>query len=185
MTGAIALFDASVLKALYAMRDPMTAQVFIWVTELGSTTMILGLTIVVGLLFILLRRFPRFLGFAVAVGGTAATVFLLKEIIHRARPDEAFQAYLETGFSLPSGHTALSLAFYGFLAWILWHSIPQKNLRVLSLVFLSALIIAIGFSRLYLGVHWMSDVAASAAIAVFFLWTGITIEKKLERVWGR
>lgn len=180
MMDVIASFDMRVLEALYAVRDPVCVQAFIWITELGSTTVISGLTICTVLILGVRGHIGYLSGIIVTVAGSEGTVFLLKELFERARPDAVFQAYLETGFSFPSGHTALSFAFYGFLAWMLWNTVSSKKLRIVSLIVLAILVPAIGFSRLYLGVHWMSDVLASYFIAGFFLWLGIVVAKKLR-----
>jgi membrane-associated phospholipid phosphatase len=179
------VIDTSVLHTLYALRDPTVAQAFMWITELGSTLMIGGISLCVGLLLIVREKISYFLGLSITIAGTGAVVFILKEIFGRARPDALYQAYAETGFAFPSGHAALSLALYGFLAYLAWKYYSRKPaLLVISLMTL--IVGLIGFSRLYLGLHYASDVIAGYAIAAIFLTLGTAIANKLSRspIWS-
>jgi len=181
---AIISLDQQILEGLYAIRNPEAVQVLIWITELGSMTIIGGLAFCAGLVFLLRGRIADFAGLVVSVAGSAAAVYLLKEIIHRARPDTMFQAYLETGFSFPSGHAAMSLALYGFLAWFVWRRIPRTGWHVAALPAAAILIGTIGFSRTYLGVHHASDVLGGFLIAGVFVWLGAIATRKILSLTG-
>lgn len=171
--------DALILQVLYEMREIPFTYVFIAITEIGSTVAIGGIALALGLALIARKHFSSFIGLSVSVLGTAATVFSLKEIVERARPDMVYQAYLETGFSFPSGHASLSLALYGFIAFLVWkHASHQRTLAVAVVIVLVGLI---GFSRLYLGVHYASDVLAGYAVGAAFLFAGIRISERLSR----
>lgn len=174
---AIENMDAAVLETLYAMRDLFSTLVFIAITELGSTTVIGGIALVLGLVCLIKKHFSIFIGLCVSIFGTAASVFSLKEIVERARPDTLYQAYLETGFSFPSGHASLSLALYGFIAYLVWKYAPER--RNVALVAAMVLVGLIGFSRMYLGVHYATDVIAGYAIGATFLFAGIRVSEKL------
>lgn len=173
--------DIAVLQFLYALRDPSTVQIFIWITELGSTTAIVGLTLAAAIVLAYRKRFAEPIGLFIAVGGTFAVVFLLKDLLARARPELFYQAYEETGFSFPSGHAALSLALYGFCIYLLWRLMPTHKWTGIGIAVLNALILTIGFSRIYLGVHYLSDVIAGYAVGLFFLWIATRIIKQLNR----
>ena len=177
--------DASVLHALYALRDPSAVQTFIWITELGSTVLIGGIALTAGLWLLLREHISYFAGLCVSVLGTAGFVFALKELIERARPDVMYQAYLESGYSFPSGHAAMSLALYGFLAYLAWKNLPRKQ-SIVIIVLAIALTGLIGLSRLYLGLHFLSDVLGGYAIAALFLGLGIWVSERLSRhsIWS-
>ncbi|RJQ33805.1 phosphatase PAP2 family protein [Candidatus Parcubacteria bacterium] len=181
---AIISLDQYILEGLYAMRNPEAVQVLIWITELGSTTFIGGLTISAGLVFLFRGKVAYFTGLAISVAGSAAAVYFLKELFHRARPDTIFQAYLETGFSFPSGHAAMSLALYGFLVWLVWRHIPQTGWRFAALFSAALLIGVIGFSRMYLGVHHASDVLGGFLIAGMFAWLATIATRKMLSLTG-
>jgi len=172
--------DVDVLHALYALRDPAALQVFVWITELGSTLVIGGIALCVGLCLLSRARLAYFAGLCVSVMGTVAVVFLLKEIVARARPDVLYQVYAEDSFAFPSGHAALSLALYGFLSYLAWKTLP-RNRAVIASCAAALLIGLIGFSRLYLGLHYASDVAGGYAIGGAFLALGILLAERLKR----
>ncbi|OGG80411.1 hypothetical protein A3A39_02540 [Candidatus Kaiserbacteria bacterium RIFCSPLOWO2_01_FULL_54_13] len=172
--------DTYVLEALYTLRDPSIVQFFIGITELGSTLAIGGVALALGLYLLFREQLSYFAGLCVSVMGTTVTVFILKEFIERARPDTLYQAYLETSFAFPSGHAALSLALYGFIAYLAWKNLSQTRSVVVPL--LAALLVGlVGFSRLYLGLHVVSDVLAGYAVGVIFLALGIWISERLKR----
>lgn len=93
---------------------------------------------------------------------------LLKQIVQRPRPTE-YRIITETGYSFPSGHSMISMAFYGFLIYLIYQYVKNKYLKIGLIVFLSILIISIGISRIYLGVHYTSDVIAGFCIAISYL----------------
>ena len=172
--------DVYVLETLHALRDLTLVQVFIRITELGSVITVCGITLSLALYLWLRGRFAFLGGLLVTVAGASGTIFVLKELIARARPDSMYQAYVETGFSFPSGHAALALALYGYLVYITSLTITRgKGIIVLSVA--SLLILLIGFSRLYLGLHYISDTLAGYLIGAAFLTAGIYVGKYLNR----
>ncbi len=82
---------------------------------------------------------------------------LLKNILQRPRPTE-YRIIEETGYSFPSGHSMISMAFYGYLIYLIYKYVKNKYVKWISIVLLSTLICSIGISRIYLGVHYTSDV---------------------------
>ena len=93
---------------------------------------------------------------------------LLKHIVQRPRPTE-FRIIDEGGYSFPSGHSMVSMAFYGFLIYLVYKNIENKYLKRFLIGFLSILIFLIGTSRIYLGVHYTSDVLAGFVLAISYL----------------
>lgn len=101
---------------------------------------------------------------------------LLKNIIRRPRPT-TLRLINETGYSFPSGHSMVGLAFYGFLIYIIYKKVNNKYLRNISIILLSFLILLIGFSRIYLGVHYFSDVLGGFLFSLVYLPFFISIFK--------
>lgn len=107
---------------------------------------------------------------------------LLKNILQRPRPTE-YRLIDESGYSFPSGHSMVSLAFYGFIIYLIYKYIKNKKIKVFLITLLSILIAFIGISRIYLGVHYTSDVCAGFLISISYLiiYTSIVDKFILER----
>lgn len=93
---------------------------------------------------------------------------VLKFLVQRPRP-EGFRLAAETGFSFPSGHSMAAMAFFGLLIWMVWHYERDRAVRIGCSVALAALIVAVGVSRIYLGVHYASDVVAGFCVSLAWL----------------
>lgn len=93
---------------------------------------------------------------------------LLKNIVARPRP-EGFRLVEESGYSFPSGHSMVSMAFYGFIVYWIFEKVKNPYLKWSSMIAISFIIIAIGLSRIYLGVHYASDVIAGFCISISYL----------------
>ena len=93
---------------------------------------------------------------------------VLKTLIQRPRP-EGFRLVVESGFSFPSGHSMAAMAFFGLIVWMVWHYEQDRRQRLLLTVALSAVIVMIGISRIYLGVHYASDVLGGFCASIIWL----------------
>ena len=103
---------------------------------------------------------------------------LLKRILQRPRPTE-FRIVEETGYSFPSGHSMVSMAFYGYLIYLIYRYIKNKYVKWTLITILSILICLIGISRIYLGVHYTSDVLGGFLLSISYLVVYISSIKKL------
>lgn len=92
----------------------------------------------------------------------------IKLIVQRPRPED-INLVVETGFSFPSGHSMAAMAFFGLLVWLVWHYEKNRTQRLLCCTGFSIVILAIGLSRVYLGVHYASDVLAGFCISLAWL----------------
>lgn len=92
----------------------------------------------------------------------------LKFAIQRPRPD-GFQLAIEQGFSFPSGHSMVAMAFFGLLVWMVWRYEADRATRIGCAVAFSAVIVLVGVSRIYLGVHYASDVLAGFCVSLAWL----------------
>lgn len=105
---------------------------------------------------------------ALNLGGALVINQLLKFIVQRPRP-EGFRLVDESGYSFPSGHSMVAMAFYGFLIYLVWHYERDCVERWLWCVCLAFIIAGIGMSRIYLGVHYASDVVAGFLVSLAWL----------------
>ena len=104
---------------------------------------------------------------------------LLKRILRRPSPTE-FRIVEETGYSFPSGHSMVSMAFYGYLIYLIYRYIKNKYIKWSLIVLLSILICLIGISRIYLGVHYTSDVLGGFLLSISYLVVYISLIKNLK-----
>lgn len=169
----IAALDMRILESLYAARDLNVAYSAIWLSELGRAWTIYGLAVCIALALFLRQHYAYATGLAISVATSGVAILLLKGLAQRPRPPEHFQAYLEIWYSFPSAHAALAMAFYGFLAYLAWRSLGQTPLRYLAVSSLFLLILLVSFTRIYLGVHWASDVVAGLVLGTVCAWLGV------------
>ena len=105
---------------------------------------------------------------AVNLALVAALNVILKSIVQRPRP-EGFRLAVETGFSFPSGHSMAAMAFYGLIAWFIWHYERDRVQRNLFALVFALVIVMVGLSRIYLGVHYASDVIGGFCVSLIWL----------------
>ena len=130
------------------------------------------------ILFIIIKNKKIGLSIIMNIAIIAILNQVLKRILQRPRPTE-FRIIEETGYSFPSGHSMVSMAFYGYLIYLIYKYIKNKYVKCISIVLLSILICSIGISRIYLGVHYTSDVLGGFLISVSYLIIYIMFTNKL------
>lgn len=150
-----------------------------FITNFGSAIFLISIAII---LLILIKDKKK--GLSICLNLIIATSLntLLKNIVQRPRPTE-FRLIDESGYSFPSGHSMVSMSFYGFLIYLIYKYVKNKKLKWLLISFLSILIFLIGTSRIYLGVHYTSDVVGGFLVSISYLIIYASIIKKflLER----
>ncbi|MCW0214006.1 MAG: phosphatase PAP2 family protein [Pseudonocardia sp.] len=160
--------DVSALTGAIDARSDGLTGVVVALTTLGSTAAMAVLAIVAGLVLWARRRWVDGL-FLIGTMATAAGVFtLVKNILDRPRPPVADRLLPVTNESLPSGHATMSVAVIGALVVLAW-PVLTAGLRVAAVVVAGSWIAAVGVTRIYLGVHWFSDVLAGWATGAAWL----------------
>lgn len=136
-----------------------------FITNFGGAIILIGLAF---MLFIFIKN--KKIGVSIISNLAIITVLnqLLKRIVQRPRPTE-FRIVEESGYSFPSGHSMVSMAFYGYLIYLIYKHVKNKYLKWISIILLSILICFIGISRIYLGVHYTSDVLGGFFISISYL----------------
>lgn len=104
---------------------------------------------------------------------------IIKFIIQRPRPS-GYNLVIENNYSFPSGHAMVSTAFYGFLIYLIYKKITDKKLKYFLITLLSLIIILIMISRIYLGVHYLSDTLAGFSLSIIYLMIFTTIIDKYK-----
>lgn len=158
------------------IRNPLGINFFSCITWLGEWKLVIFFVILVVALFRLKGKKEYILSFLITVGGAEISGQIIKILFHRARPDGGLEA--ENTFSFPSGHALIAVAFYGFLVYYFWCVVKNKTQKYLCLGAGLALILLIGLSRLYLGVHYFSDVIGGYLLGAIWLAIGIYVHQK-------
>ena len=147
------------------------------ITFFGSATWIVIFTII---LFVIIRNKRQNILLGTNLCIVTIINQILKHIFKRSRPTE-FRIIDESGYSFPSGHSMVSMAVYGYLIYLVYKNIKNKYLKWILIVVLSILIILIGISRIYLGVHYTSDVLGGYLLSVSYLVLFIHITNSMEK----
>lgn len=161
----INVIDNSLYNIVIKMLSPHMTSIMMFISFLGSAITLIVLSIA----FIVLLKNKKYSKFIIL---NLCLVFILnrilKLIIARPRP-EVIKIVLEKGYSFPSGHAMVSTGFYGFLIYLAYKNIKDKKIKYPLIIVLSLLILLIGISRIYLGVHYATDVIGGFIIGVIYL----------------
>ncbi|MDM5197493.1 phosphatase PAP2 family protein [Fictibacillus enclensis] len=150
--------DHHQLLAVYSQRTPECTSVFIFIQQLGSKNTLFPILAAGGLYLILFKRLYDVVFLFSSVWGAYVINDLLKNYFHRPRP--SFGMLLqENSFGYPSRHTMLAVAFYGGIGMLIWMNKKMSDFLLMKLAVLTAaIILLIGFSMVYLGAHFPSDI---------------------------
>ncbi|AJE04085.1 bifunctional DedA family/phosphatase PAP2 family protein [Geobacter pickeringii] len=166
--------DTRIENLLNALRDPLMVKIFLWVTHLGRAPMVVAVALTLCAILVLWRRGTFIVPFLVALAGACATAGFGKVVFHRPRP-AGVAVYPEWTYSFPSGHAVIATALYGFVVYLLCRHTERWGRRLNILFAGLFLMAAIGFSRLYLGVHFLSDVLGGYLVGLLWLIIGISL----------
>lgn len=158
-------FDFTIYDFLVAHRNPFLTRVFKVITNFGGAIFLIGITIL-SIIFIPKKKYKYII--PINLGVIVLLNIGLKNFFERPRP-ENLRIIEETGFSFPSGHSMASMAFYGYFIYLIFTNIKNKKIRNVLCIVLGVLVLAIGLSRIYLGVHYTSDVIAGLCFSMAYL----------------
>lgn len=169
-----AAFDEFTYEIITTFKSDFLTGFYKFITFFASEIMVLFIS----LMFLLIFKNKKY-GIFVLLNAFNIVFLnvLLKSLFMRDRPYD-LMIITETGYSFPSGHAMASLGFYGFIIYLLWHFNLDKKFKILFSTLLSILIILIGQSRIYLGVHYASDILAGYLVSASYLIIYISLLKK-------
>ena len=166
-TRDVLAFDSVLCESIYAMRSAGLTAFFTAVTYLGNWQTVTSVCVVL----LIVPRTRLVSGVPASVAAILATLTqkALKLSFHRARPDLSLHLISQGGYSFPSGHSFTVLIFYGMLIWLSRKHLKNRTAANLITALLSCLILLIGFSRIYLGVHFPTDVLGGWSLGICLL----------------
>lgn len=187
LEGDTVQFDSEVRAAVHQHSTPQVTTVMKALTMLGSSTVMTPLSLLTLVLCYVRREFHFLKALAATFGGAMLLEFLLKQAFHRPRPAPFFDLPTPASFSFPSGHALFSFCFFASIAVLLSPRLKHPGAKLALWLVTTALIFGIGFSRIYLGVHYPSDVVAGYLAGLVWVATvGIVNElhqRNMQREW--
>ncbi len=174
---SISIFDSFIYNHVKKLINPNATKFFKMVTELGNYTVMIPI-IIIFYLFNKDKSFNKY--FTINLISVFLSNFIVKSIIRRDRPID-INLIIENGFSFPSGHSMVSFAFYGFIIYYLYYTDLKKPVKYGLMTLLGFIILLIGLSRIYLGVHYASDVIGGFLLAFIYLVIYIKFIYKREK----
>lgn len=175
-------FDAGAHAAVYAFVGPRREGLVWAVTWLGNNATIIAFVALTAAALLAARRRDLALRVVLASGVGGLVVLGLKSLFQRARPLE--QVVPAQGFSLPSGHAFASTVFYGMLVYLVWRLTDRPWARALAVALGLFVIGAVGLSRVYLNVHFLTDVVAGWAAGTAWLVAVLLVVHGVEHGWA-
>jgi undecaprenyl-diphosphatase len=167
-------FDSPIISFVQGLESDGLTTIMKTFTTIGSTPFVILFTLAgMGILLYKRHRAQAFLLF-VAIAGSGLLNIILKTIYKRARP-ELHRIVDIGGFSFPSGHTMLAFSLYAVLAFIVWRNLKTTVSRIVLFLFAVFMILMIGVSRIYLGVHYPSDVTAGIFASALWMTIATTV----------
>lgn len=164
-------FDHQLHSDLLSARTPSLINFFLLITNLASAWFVVSASIAFVLFLFFNKKKNYLLPFFISLLGGIITNFFSKFLLRRLRPIEP--VYTEISYSFPSAHSTIAIVLYGFIFYYFWQQAKKRSTKNLILVFGILLILAIGFSRIYLGVHFFSDVVGGYLLGLAWLCGGI------------
>jgi len=178
---SLLVFDKNVIRIIESIRTPFLNKIMVFITYMGNSYTIAISFLIMMILLIILQKWKYLYSLLISISGSAVFVLLIKNIIGRQRPPIENALIVLKDFSFPSGHSYMAVAFYGLVIYFAFDLLKNNNTKYSILSIGIIFVLTLGFSRLYLGVHWPSDVFAGFAAAIALVTAIITILEIKER----
>ena len=177
-TGYLDGFDDAVRYRVYSMRSDKLTVFWRFITHSGDRYVV----IILGIILLLIKSLREKYGvkFAIAALSSTALYQIMKYIFQRPRPDLALRLIEQGGYSFPSGHSMNCLVSYGILIYLLLRYCENRRLAKLLSFGLGLLTILIGFSRVYVGVHYPTDIIGGWSLGIAVLVAMIYVFEKFD-----
>ena len=174
-------FDFLVFDKIQRWVSPGTTRFMQFITFFGNHKFLIPANVVLIFYFLFIRKHKWYsIKIPVIAIGGVSIMLLLKQFFNRPRPLTPLLEPVQ-GLSFPSGHALMSMSFYGMLIFLVWENVKHKTWRWVLTIVLLAFILLIGFSRIYLRLHYFSDVMAGFAVGLIWLSLSIWVLRRMER----
>lgn len=174
-TPFIAYIDSAIPEFAYAHRNPILTEIMKIISFFGNELLVTAVFVFV-LLLIVRNKIKDAIIFVTVIFTGFYLNLVLKELYMRPRP-EILPLVQELTYSFPSGHSMNSFIFYSFLSYFIFRSTRNRKIEIIAASISAFLILAVGYSRIYLGVHYPSDVMAGFLAGLFYFSFVLVLEK--------
>lgn len=165
--------DKTIYNAIIKIKSDISTKIFKVITFLASVKFM----VIVSFITLVIRQIKNRTLILINILTNTILNLFLKNIFKRARPLDIMLVN-EIGYSFPSGHTMIATTFYGFIIYLINKSNVSKKIKIIITILLTTLILLIGLSRIYLGVHYATDVIGGYLISISYLILFINFNKK-------
>lgn len=180
----VKLLDNSFAEWAMTARQQNLTSFFKAITSIGDVYFILFFLVIIFFFLILLKKYLPAIAILISYLGSSATVYALKEIVGRERPVGDTALLVNDGFSsFPSAHAAAAFSFYALIFYLLIVYTKNDLAKLFWGICAAAAIVLLGFSRLYLGVHFLSDVLAGYLVGFIWFFAAMRFLSKRKHVW--
>ncbi len=170
--------DRQIQVLMSSILSPEVVERLVFITDLGGTKGTVIGVLLVGIPLLLTRRWWSLFGLLFTTAGGGLVLWGLKLFFQRARPTESF---IEVGgYAFPSGHAFAAMAFFGYLIYLAFRHFRHEITRIAVMLFSMIMILLIGSSRVFLNVHWLTDVVGGYVAGFIWLVTSILIVRHVE-----
>ncbi|MEI6478697.1 MAG: bifunctional DedA family/phosphatase PAP2 family protein [bacterium] len=180
--GALSIIDQQIGTLVVSWRNPILISYLWWLGIIGPWTFTL-ICLIPAVILLYFKRFKDMFFFLISIASSGILVVFLKAEFLRPRPILHF-LFRESSSSFPSGHAVLATVFFGLICYELKNYLKTWQF-ILLCTFSSAMILLVGFSRVYFGVHWASDVVGGFCFGIFFVSTALLAFDVLPRVYKK
>lgn len=157
--------DQNIHSYILNLRNDNLTSILIIITNISSAYALIVLSILL-LLIMKKKKLPLLISLNLIISFISNQI--AKQIFTRPRPI-GINLIEETGYSYPSGHAMISMAYFGFIAYLIYKYVKNKLIKTILINSIFLLIILIGFSRIYLGVHYLSDIIGGFLLSIAYL----------------
>ena len=175
----VVVADQEFTNLLYRIRSETLSVIFYNLTLPGEREAVFIIGGVATVIWLYRKRYWAIVAFWVAMGGVGLSVRFAKTFISRARPADVAYYQVEH-YSFPSGHATTAMALFALLAYFIYRHNKNKPYRKLIVWLAALIIILVGFSRIYLGVHFLSDVLAGFILGLLWTLVGISLAEVMQ-----
>lgn len=158
--------DNNIYSAIQNIQNESLTAVLISITNLGGISKLFFIMLITVIILLLLKKRKWAISIVANLMLSSIAYISLKYLIQRPRPDRIDSLIDEIGYSFPSGHTTNNTAFYTFAIYLIYKNVKNKKLRTFLCILLGIIPVIIGFSRIYLRVHYFTDVLAGFCLGI-------------------